>query len=143
MEYISGIYSSMMGNTKEQPETYRGLLAADEYGTRRIRQWVNSIVEPALEQAGKVFKEIAQFTYTTQKVFIGLSSGYDSGAISCELLKQNIPFKAYSVLTPVIVHENRDIIDERQKLISESGISSFHNFKIILKFCFVYLYYMK
>ena len=36
-------------------------------------------------------------TDTTQNVFIGLSSGYDSGAISCELLNQNIPFKAYSV----------------------------------------------
>ena len=65
---------------------------------------------------------------TTQNIFIGLSSGYDSGAICCELLKQNVPFKAYSVLTPVIVHENTYIVDERQKLISGSGISSFHNF---------------
>ena len=46
MEYISGIYSSMMGNTKEQPETYRGLLANDEYGTRRIKAWMTNIVEP-------------------------------------------------------------------------------------------------
>lgn len=27
--------------------------------------------------------------------FLGLSSGYDSGAIACELLRQNVPFKAY------------------------------------------------
>ena len=65
---------------------------------------------------------------TTQNIFIGLSSGYDSGAICCELLKQSVPFKAYSVLTPVIVHENTYIVDERQKLISGSSISSFHNF---------------
>ena len=65
---------------------------------------------------------------TTQNIFIGLSSGYDSGAICCELLKQSVPFKAYSVLTPVIVHENTYIVDERQKLISESEISSFHKF---------------
>ena len=65
---------------------------------------------------------------TTQNIFIGLSSGYDSGAICCELLKQNVPFKAYSVLTPVIVHENTRIVEQRQELISQSDISSFHNF---------------
>tara|TARA_R100001530_G_scaffold103168_1_gene71792 strand:+ start:975 stop:3224 length:2250 start_codon:yes stop_codon:yes gene_type:complete len=69
VEYISGIYSSMMGNTQAQPETYRGLLANDEYGTRRIRAWMNSVVEPCLEHVGKVFKEVAQKTYTTNKVF--------------------------------------------------------------------------
>jgi hypothetical protein len=69
VEYISGIYSSMMGNTKEQPETYRGLLANDEYGTRRIKAWMQSMVEPCLEHLGRVFKEVAQQTYTTNKVF--------------------------------------------------------------------------
>jgi hypothetical protein len=58
-----------MGNTQAQPETYRGLLANDEYGTRRIRAWMNSIVEPCLEHVGKSFKEIAQKTYSTNKVF--------------------------------------------------------------------------
>ena len=33
---------------------------------------------------------------THKKIFIGLSSGYDSGAICAELLRQNIEFKAYS-----------------------------------------------
>ena len=69
VEYISGIYSSMMGNTKDQPETYRGLLANDEYGTRRIKAWMQAMVEPCLEHLGRVFKEVAQKTYTTNKVF--------------------------------------------------------------------------
>jgi len=69
IEYISGISSSMQGIGKPSTETYRGLLAMDEYGTRRIRQFVNNIVEPALEQLGKVFMEFAKFTYTSQKVF--------------------------------------------------------------------------
>ena len=64
---------------------------------------------------------------TTQNIFIGLSSGYDSGAICCELLKQEVPFKAYSVLTPVIVHENRRVVEERQRIISQSNISEFQN----------------
>ena len=31
-------------------------------------------------------------------VFIGLSSGYDSGAIACELEKQNVEFTAYTIV---------------------------------------------
>jgi hypothetical protein len=69
IEYISGISSSMQGIGRPSSETYRGLLAMDEYGTRRIRQFVNNVVEPSLEHLGKVFMQFAQFTYTTQKVF--------------------------------------------------------------------------
>ena len=69
MEYIAGIPSSMMGFTTKQPDTYRGLLANDEFGTRRIKAWMGSILEPALEQVGIAFKEIAQTHYTVDKVF--------------------------------------------------------------------------
>ena len=69
VEYISGIHSSMMGIAQAQPETYRGLLANDEYGTRRIKAWMGSIVEPGLEHLGRVFKDIAQATYAVHKVF--------------------------------------------------------------------------
>ncbi len=69
MEYLSGVYSSMQGDVGTQHETYRGLLAADEYGTRRIKAWMESTIEPALEHLGKVFKEMAQNTYTAHKVF--------------------------------------------------------------------------
>jgi|TARA_R100001463_G_scaffold30131_1_gene68586 asparagine synthetase B (glutamine-hydrolysing) len=65
---------------------------------------------------------------TTQKAFIGLSSGYDSGAICCELLNQNIEFKSYSVLTPVIVHENRDIIVQRQEIMDKYNFVDYTNF---------------
>lgn len=41
--------------------------------------------------------------------FIGLSSGYDSGAIACELNNQNINFKAYSIKAA----ENINIILKR------------------------------
>ena len=36
MEYLAGIYSSMQGDTQQQHETFRGMLALDEYGTRRV-----------------------------------------------------------------------------------------------------------
>ena len=69
MEYLSGIYSSMQGDVGTQHETYRGLLAADEYGTRRIKAWMDATIEPALEHLGRCFKEMAQSTYTAHKVF--------------------------------------------------------------------------
>ena len=68
-EYISGVPSSMMGFSQDQAETYRGLLANDEFGTRRLKAWMNSIVEPSLEHLGRVFKSIAQNHYTIEKVF--------------------------------------------------------------------------
>jgi len=69
MEYTSGIYSSMQGDTGSSPETYRGLLAMDEYGTRRIKAWMQNIIEPSLEHLGKIFKDFAQDTYRAHKVF--------------------------------------------------------------------------
>tara|TARA_R110000850_G_scaffold176938_2_gene302859 strand:- start:78 stop:1550 length:1473 start_codon:yes stop_codon:yes gene_type:complete len=69
MEYTSGIYSSMQGDTGSSPETYRGLLAMDEYGTRRIKAWMQNIIEPSLEHLGKIFKDFAQETYQAHKVF--------------------------------------------------------------------------
>ena len=69
MEYIAGIPSAMMGFTQQQADTYRGLLANDEFGTRRIKAWMNSILEPSLEHVGGVFKEIAQSHYQIDKVF--------------------------------------------------------------------------
>lgn len=69
MEYIAGIPSAMMGFVQNQAETYRGLLANDEFGTRRLKAWMISTVEPGLEHAGKVFASIAQRHYTIDKIF--------------------------------------------------------------------------
>ena len=68
-EYISGVPSAMMGFSQDQAETYRGLLANDEFGTRRLKAWMNSIAEPALEHVGRIFKMMAQNHYTIEKVF--------------------------------------------------------------------------
>ena len=68
-EYIAGVPSAMMGFTQEQSETYRGLLANDEFGTRRLKAWMGSVVEPALEHLGRCFQMIAQNHYSVEKVF--------------------------------------------------------------------------
>ena len=69
LEYLSGISPAMQGVQGEEHETYRGLLALDEFGTRRIKAWMQSIVEPSLEHLGRVFTQIAQKTYKAHKVF--------------------------------------------------------------------------
>ena len=68
-EYISGVPSAMMGFAQDQAETYRGLLANDEFGTRRLKAWMGSVVEPALEHLGRCFQMISQKHYTVEKVF--------------------------------------------------------------------------
>ena len=69
MEYLAGIYASQQGDTGAQHETYRGMLAMDEYGTRRIKYWLNNCIEPALRQVGKCVMQYSQSVYTSNKVF--------------------------------------------------------------------------
>lgn len=69
VEYLAGIYSSMQGNTGQQHDTYRGMLAMDEYGTRRVKQWLSNSIEPALRQIGRVIMQFSQAVYTSQRVF--------------------------------------------------------------------------
>jgi hypothetical protein len=59
----------MQGDTSSQPETYRGLLANDEYGTRRVKAWITNSIHPALQQFGLVVRDYAQATYKINKVF--------------------------------------------------------------------------
>ena len=68
MEYLAGIYAGMQGDTGAQHDTFRGMLAMDEYGTRRIKAWLKHAIEPALRQLGKVVKEYSQTVYTAHKV---------------------------------------------------------------------------
>ncbi len=70
MEYLAGIFSSQMGDTgasKDMP--YKGMLAMDEYGTRRVKYWLKHCIEPALKQVGEVVKQFSQSVYTAHKVF--------------------------------------------------------------------------
>lgn len=50
------------------------------------------------------------------RCFIGLSSGYDSGTIACELVKQHVDFRSYSIYG----REDKNILLARQKLMPDS-----------------------
>lgn len=47
-----------------------------------------------------------------EKIFIGLSSGYDSGAIACELDRQDVPYHAFTVTGREPMH----ILEQRRRL---------------------------
>jgi len=69
MEYLAGIFGAMQGDTSTQHETYRGMLAMDEYGTRRVKQWMKNSIEPALKQLGLAVQQFSQSVYTAHKAF--------------------------------------------------------------------------
>ena len=69
MEYLAGIYGAMQGDVSAQHDTYRGMLAMDEYGTRRVKGWLKNSIEPGLAQIGEVVKQMSQYVYTANKVF--------------------------------------------------------------------------
>ena len=97
-EYIAGVPSAMMGFTQEQPETYRGLLANDEFGTRRLRSWMSIIVEPALEHLGRIFKTISQSHYTIEKVFRIVQPDMGEGGDSLNERESSVNIPIYNDL---------------------------------------------
>ena len=99
LEYLSGIHSSMMGVADKQPEPYRGMLANDEFGTRRLKTWINNVLEPFLEHAGKVFQEVAQKHYDVHKVFRIIQPNHDGGH---DEIEQELNIPIYSDLGEVI-----------------------------------------
>ncbi len=73
LEYLAGVFRGSMGDAAAMHDTAKGQKTADQFGTRRTRQWVDNIIDPALEQLGIVFKDYAQALYKKHKVatFIG------------------------------------------------------------------------
>tara|TARA_Y100000593_G_scaffold73690_1_gene135431 strand:- start:1004 stop:3319 length:2316 start_codon:yes stop_codon:yes gene_type:complete len=69
MEYLAGIFGAMQGDTSSQHDTYRGMLAMDEYGTRRVKRWMKNSIEPSLKQLGILVSQFSRAVYTAHKVF--------------------------------------------------------------------------
>jgi asparagine synthetase B (glutamine-hydrolysing) len=68
--------------------------------------WNQAFEESIRKRAGQNIRE---------KLFLGLSSGYDSGAIACEMHKQRIPFKCYTH----IGREDAHVINTRRDILSD------------------------
>ncbi len=69
-----------------------------------VNDWIRAFEESIKKRTNNI----------REKLFLGLSSGYDSGAICCELLKQNKNFTTYTVLGT----ENENVLEARFKMMS-------------------------
>lgn len=70
LEYTAGVSSGMMGMADVSGRVpFRSLMANDEFGTRKLKAWIDSVFEPALTHLGKVFIDISQHVYKAHKIF--------------------------------------------------------------------------
>ena len=67
IERILGIYAMMQGDMAAAPQTFKGTVALDEYGQRRIKSKRDD-VEECINQLAKVIVGLTQFVYTDQKI---------------------------------------------------------------------------
>jgi len=67
IESIFGIFAMMQGDGAQAPTTYKGTVALDEYGQRRIKSKKDDI-EDGLNQLARVIVQLIQSTYTERKV---------------------------------------------------------------------------
>jgi len=67
LEYGFGIFELMQGGGANAPSTYRGTIAIDEYGQRRIKSRQDDL-ESVLNQLAKVTIPLMQQIYTEEKV---------------------------------------------------------------------------
>jgi len=91
LEYLSGISGSMQGMNQNSRETYRGMLANDEFGTRRIRQWIVNVFEPTLDQVGKVWMRKAQNFYKGHKVYLIVQPNASGDGYEQKRAESNVP----------------------------------------------------
>ena len=63
IERILGIYALMQGDQGGSPQTYKGTIALDEFGQRRIRSKKDDI-ESFLNQLGKIVIQLVPVSYT-------------------------------------------------------------------------------
>ena len=68
IERILGIYAMMQGDIGSAPQTFKGTVALDEFGQRRIKSKRDDI-EQCINQLAKVVVGLIQYVYTDEKVF--------------------------------------------------------------------------
>jgi len=90
MESVSGVYEMQQGGSANAPETFRGILAMDEYGQRKLRYKLKG-VEGALAQVGKVVLEWAQKVYPAEKTIRIVQPEWNSQEEQARYEKLNVP----------------------------------------------------
>jgi asparagine synthetase B (glutamine-hydrolysing) len=105
-----GSYESGVGGRKIPANTIEVVHFDGQEEVKMIYNWDLRQYKESYEDWLKAFKNAIQ-KRAINGCFLGLSSGYDSGAIACELLKQKIDFKAYIIKG----QEDEEVLKERIK----------------------------
>ena len=107
-----GSYQSGVGGHKIPANTIEVVYFDGKEESKSIHQWDLNQYKNTYDDWIRAFEKAVK-KRATNGCFLGLSSGYDSGAITCELLKQKVDFKAYIIQG----REDRGILEERMKLV--------------------------
>lgn len=67
MERIVGVFSTMQGDPSTAPATFKGTMAIDEFGARRMKSKMDDLYG-ALARLGQVYLDLAQATFTQEKM---------------------------------------------------------------------------
>jgi len=112
IERVLGIYALQQGDANVAPDTYKGTIAIDEYGLRRIKSKIDDI-EGAMNALARVVIKLMQQVYTEEKVI--------------RLLQPNNAPKELSINTPIyddfgnVVGKFNDITTGEYDVIVVSG----------------------
>jgi asparagine synthetase B (glutamine-hydrolysing) len=124
--YESALLELGFKNPKKVPANTRILISMDPHNKEYIIQDKGKLFDFNLDQRKDSFVDwntafenaIRKRTQNCrEKIFIGLSSGYDSGAIACELRRQNVAHTAYSLTGT----ENMSVMQNRHELFNDNS----------------------
>lgn len=113
IERILGIYAIMQGDPSAIPQTYKGTVAIDEYGQRRIKSKRDDI-EAGLNKIALIVVEMIQAYYTSQKVIRLLQPNTKSKELSI-----NVPI--YSEVSGEFLGKLNDVTVGRYDVVVVSG----------------------
>ncbi len=113
IERILGIYALMQGDQGGAPQTYKGTIALDEFGQRRIKSKKDDI-EAGLNQIGKIVIQFIQAFYTAEKTIRLMNPN----ALPTEIaINQDI----YDPVTGMFLERLNDVTVGKYDLIVVSG----------------------
>ena len=113
MERIAGIYAVQQGQPDAGQGTFRGVLAQDEMGLRRMKQKLDG-AHASLERVGNVMKDYAQKIYTEEKVIRLVNP---SGELVETTINQQFPQTTYDYQAERI----NDVTIGRYDLVIQAG----------------------
>ena len=113
VERILGIYAMMQGQAEGAPQTYKGTIALDEYGQRRIKSKRDDI-EDGVNQLAKVIVQMIQTYYTETKIVRLINPNMAPSEIS-------INYNLHDQLTGEVIEKINDVTTGKYDVIVITG----------------------